>query len=140
MPKMFSNVLFYHQFGFYIVELLENYLFHVFMRRVHLTRSVRLFLPSPTDSSNFAYGAVLSQITNGQDFPIAFASKTFNKGENNKSIIEKELVAIHWAVNHFKPYVYGRKFTIRTDHRPLVYLFGMKNPTSKLTRIRQDLE
>ena len=41
---MFSNVLFYLQFGFYIVELLENYRFHTFMRRVHLTRSVRLYL------------------------------------------------------------------------------------------------
>ena len=50
MPKMFSNVLFYLQFGFYIVELLENYLFHAFMRSVHLTRSVRLYLPSPTSA------------------------------------------------------------------------------------------
>ena len=41
---------------------------------------------------------------------------------------------------HFKHYLYGTKFTVKTDHRPLVYLFGMKNPSSKLTRMRLDLE
>lgn len=50
------------------------------------------------------------------------------------------MIAIHWAINHFKPYVYGRKFKIKTDHRPLVYLFGMKEPTKKLTQMRLDLE
>ena len=57
---MFSNVLFYLQFGFYIVELLENYLFHVFMRSVRLTRSVRLYLPSPTSESFSAMFGSLS--------------------------------------------------------------------------------
>lgn len=56
------------------------------------------------------------------------------------STIEQELTAIHWAVLHFRPYLYGRKFLIRTDHRPLVYLFSIKNPTSKLTRMRWDME
>lgn len=93
-----------------------------------------------TDASSFACGAVLSQNHNGKDLPIAFASRTFTKGEENKAVIEKELAAIHWSINYFKSYLYGRKFKIRTDHRPLVYLFGMKNPTSKLTRIRLDLE
>lgn len=41
---------------------------------------------------------------------------------------------------HFRPYLYGRKFIIKTDHRPLVYLFSIKNPTSKLTRMRLELE
>lgn len=93
-----------------------------------------------TDASNVACGAILSQNINGIERPIAYASKTFTPGEANKSTIEKELTAIHWAITYFKPYVYGRKFTVRTDHRPLAYLFGMKNPTSKLTRMRLDLE
>lgn len=93
-----------------------------------------------TDASDIACGAILSQDYEGKDLPIEYASKTFTKGEKSKSIIEKELTAIHWAINHFKPYLYGRKFVIKTDHRPLVYLFGMKNPTSKLTRMRLDLE
>ena len=49
------------------------------------------------------------------------------------------MTAIHWTINYFKAYLYGRKFIVKTDHRPLVLLFGMKDPTSKLTRIRLDL-
>jgi hypothetical protein len=93
-----------------------------------------------TDASNVACGAVLSQVKEGKDLPIAFASKSFSKGEKNKSTILKELTAIHWAVNHFKPYLYGKKFTIYTDHKPLIFLYSMKNPSSKLTRMRWDLE
>lgn len=93
-----------------------------------------------TDASDVGCGAVLSQNIDGNDLPIAFASKSFTPGEKNKSVILKELTAIHWAIDYFKAYLYGRKFVIRTDHRPLVFLFNMKNPTSKLTRMRLDLE
>jgi RNase H-like domain found in reverse transcriptase len=93
-----------------------------------------------TDASNVACGAILSQNFNGTNLPVAYASRAFTKGEKNKSTIEKELTAIHWGVMHFKPFLYGKKFTILTDHKPLVYLFAMKNPTSKLTRMRWDLE
>lgn len=93
-----------------------------------------------TDASDIGCGAILSQETEKGNLPIAFASKSFTPGEKNKPVILKELTAIHWAINYFKPYLYGKKFIVRTDHRPLVYLFGMKNPTSKLTRIRLDLE
>lgn len=93
-----------------------------------------------TDASDFACGAVLSQKHENDDLPISFASRAFTKGERNKHIIEKELAAIHWAILHYRPYLLGRKFIVRTDHRPLVYLFGMKNPSSKLTRMRLELE
>lgn len=93
-----------------------------------------------TDASKVACGAILAQSYDNVDLPIAFASKAFTKGESNKSTIEQELTAIHWAVLHFRPYLIGTKFTIKTDHRPLVYLFSMKNPTSKLTRMRLELE
>ena len=93
-----------------------------------------------TDASKVACGAVLAQLHDGIELPIAFASKAFTKGESNKSTIEQELTAIHWAIDYFRPYIYGRKFIIRTDHRPLIYLFSLKNLTSKLTRMRWDLE
>lgn len=93
-----------------------------------------------TDASKLACGAVLSQKYNGTLLPIAFASRSFTQGESNKATIEQELLAIHWAINYFRPYVYGRKFIVQTDHRPLTYLFSMKNPSSKLTRVRLDLE
>lgn len=93
-----------------------------------------------TDASKIACGAVLEQEHNGVRLPISYASKTFTKGESNKSTIEQELTAIHWAISHFKPYLFGRKFTVKTDHNPLVHLFSMKDPSSKLTRMRLDLE
>lgn len=92
-----------------------------------------------TDASKFGIGAVLSQITDGEDLPIAYASKAFDKGELNKSVIEKEMTAIYFAINHFKPYVFGVKFVVRSDHKPLEYLFSMKDPSSKLSRMRMEL-
>src|SRR5436190_18592636 len=72
-----------------------------------------------TDASDYAIGAVLSQGTVGQDRPIAYASRVLSRAEQNYSTTEKELLAIVWAVKHFRPYVYGTKFKIVTDHKPL---------------------
>lgn len=93
-----------------------------------------------TDASKIACGAVLSQNYDGIEMPIAYASRSFTSGERNKSTPEQELCAIHFALQYFKPYIYGLKFLVKTDHRPLVYLYTMKNPSSKLLRIRLDLE
>lgn len=92
------------------------------------------------DACSTACGAVLSQDHDGQDKPITFISKTFKKGEINKPIIEKELIAIHFAINVLRPYLYGTEFTVFSDHKPLLYLYKMKNPSSKLVRIRLELE
>lgn len=93
-----------------------------------------------TDASNFAIGAILSQKKNGADLPIAYASRTLNDSEVNYSAIEKELLAIVWATKYFRPYLYGRKFKIFSDHKPLQWLFSVKEPNSKLLRWRLKLE
>lgn len=93
-----------------------------------------------TDASNFAIGSVLSQMTLGSDLPIAYASRTLNRAECNYNTTERELLSIVWATNHFRPYLYGRKFRIVTDHRPLIWLFNVKDPGSKLVRWRLKLE
>lgn len=87
-----------------------------------------------TDASNYALGAVLSQGPIGSDRPIAFASRTLNDTETRYSTIEKEMLAIVWAVKHFRPYLYGKKFKIYTDHRPLAWLKNINEPNSKITR------
>lgn len=92
------------------------------------------------DASDVACGGVLSQNINGNDLPLYYISKSFKKGEKNKPTIEKELIAIHYAITTFRPYVYGRKFLVRSDHKPLTHLYKRKNPASKLTNIRLDLE
>lgn len=88
-----------------------------------------------TDASNYALGAVLSQ----NNHPICYASRTLNSHEINYSTIEKELLAIIWATKYFRPYLFGRKFTIETDHKPLTWLFSIKEPNSKLVRWRLKL-
>lgn len=90
-----------------------------------------------TDASGVAIGAVLC---NKDLRPIAYASRPLNKGELNYPVIQKELTAIVWAVKYFRPYLYGRHFTIMTDHKPLIYLFGMKDPSSRLLKFRLVLE
>ena len=93
-----------------------------------------------TDASNIALGAVLSQGPIGSDKPIAYSSRTLSDTESRYSAIEKELLAIIWAVKHFRPYLYGKKFHIYTDHRPLAWLYSLKEPNSKLTRWRLRLQ
>ena len=93
-----------------------------------------------TDASAFAIGAILSQGPIGKDLPIAFASRTLCSAETKYSTIERELLAIVWAVKHFRPYLFGRKFTLVTDHRPLTWLFSIKDPGSRLARWRLKLE
>lgn len=93
-----------------------------------------------TDASNLGIGAVLSQNINGKDLPIQFISRTLNGAEKNYSTTEKECLGIVWAVKQFRPYIYGRKFIIRTDHRPLQWLFNVKDPGSRLVRWRLKLE
>lgn len=90
-----------------------------------------------TDASDFAVGAVLSQGQIGKDRPIAYASRTLNKTEENYCTTEKELLAIIWAVKHFRPYLYGRRFKLVTDHQPLIY--SMTSANQKIIRWKLDL-
>lgn len=90
-----------------------------------------------TDASGNAVGAVLS---NKDDKPVAYASRALNNAEKRYCTIEKELLAIVWAVKKFRHYLLGRTFKILTDHRPLIYLFNMTNPSSRLTKFRLALE
>jgi hypothetical protein len=93
-----------------------------------------------SDASGKALGAILSQGKVGSDLPIAYASRTLNKSESNYSTTELECLAIIFGVKQFRPYLYGRKFIIVSDHRPLTWLFNLKDPLSKLARWRIQLE
>ena len=89
-----------------------------------------------SDASNTAVGAVLSQ----EQHPISNFSRTLNSAEQNYSTIEKELLGIIEACRYFRPYVYGRKFIIETDHKPLTWLWSLKTPNIRLIRWRLKLE
>ena len=88
-----------------------------------------------TDASSIAICAALSQIQdNDAERPVSFISRTLSKTERKWSTIEREAFAMVWALEQFRCYLYGQKFELITDHRPLVWLRTMKNPNSKLTR------
>lgn len=79
-------------------------------------------------------------MSNKDGRPVAFTSTSLNKAENNYPVIEKELLAIVWAVKHFRLYLYGKHFKIHTDLKPLIYLYNMKDPSSRLTKFRLALK
>lgn len=87
-----------------------------------------------TDASDVAIGAVLSQGEPGKDRPIHFISRTLTETEEGYSATEKELLAIVWALDQFRNYVYGQRIKILTDHQPLTFSISPKNPNPKLKR------
>ncbi|MCP3662860.1 MAG: hypothetical protein GY696_10245, partial [Gammaproteobacteria bacterium] len=90
-----------------------------------------------TDASDIGLGAVLSRDCDGTDRPIAFASKTLSSAERNYSTPERETLACVWAMEHFNYFLFGRKFTLRTDQSSLQTLltrFGETRSSRRISR------
>ena len=80
-----------------------------------------------TDALERGVGAVLSQKDEtGEEHPIAYFSKKLLPREEHYSTVEKECLAIKLAIQAFRVYLLGRKFTIQTDHRSLEWLHRLK--------------
>ena len=86
------------------------------------------------DASNVGLGAVLLQYWENIPQPVFYASRKLLPRERNYSAIEKECLALVWAVEKFRYYLYGQEFLIETDHRPLVYMRNFKGKNSRLIR------
>jgi cleavage and polyadenylation specificity factor subunit 1 len=74
-----------------------------------------------TDASNVAVGAVLQQFVQDQWKPLAFFSKRLQPAESRYSAFGKELLAVYLGIRHFRHVLEGRRFTVFTDHKPLIH-------------------
>lgn len=87
-----------------------------------------------TDASQVGLGAVLLQGEQGHLRPIAFVSRKLLPRETRYSTVEKECLAVKWALDSFRYYLMGRRFKLETDHRALVWLGRMKDTNARITR------
>ena len=99
-----------------------------------LTKAPVLCYPDPeahfvldTDASAHGIGAELSQIQSGDERVVAYYSCTLSRPERNYCVTVK-------SIHHFHHYLYGRQFTVRTDHAALRWLLNFRNPEGQIAR------
>lgn len=80
-----------------------------------------------SDASSFGLGAVLMQKQpSGEMRPVAYASRSMTETERHYAQIEKETLAITWALEHWAEFLIGMRFKVETDQKPLIPLFSTK--------------
>ena len=87
-----------------------------------------------TDSSDVAYGSVLSQLIDGQERPIAFFSRVMSPAQQNYCSTRRELLAVIASLQHFRHYLLHVPVILRTDHHSLKWLRTFKKPEGILAR------
>ncbi|XP_071939365.1 uncharacterized protein [Coffea arabica] len=86
------------------------------------------------DASDYAVGAVLGQRVSRTTHTIYYASKALNKSQLNYSTTEKELLVVIFALEKFRPYLFGAKVSVFSDHTALRYLMTKKDAKPRLIR------
>lgn len=88
-----------------------------------------------TDASDTGIGAVLSQVLEeGGERVITYGSLVLSKQECHYCVTRREFLAVVSFLQHFRPYLLGRPFLIRTDHGSLTWLSNFKEPEGQLAR------
>jgi len=83
-----------------------------------------------TDASHSAIGCVLSQIQDGNERVIAYGSRKLTETETKYCVTRKELLSVYYFVCHFKQFLLGRRFKIRTDHKALKWMLNWEKPNT----------
>ena len=92
------------------------------------------------DASNIGTGSTLSQMFDGEEHPIAYASCAFTDTQRNWITVERECYAIVHALKKFDSFIYGREIKIVTDHNPLVFITESAPDNPKLVRWKLSLQ
>jgi hypothetical protein len=92
------------------------------------------------DSSGTGIGGVLMQEHDGKYCPVMYISRKLKPAETRYSTIERECLALVWAVKTLHPFLYGKDFILLSDHQPLVYLNSSKMNNSRVLRWALDLQ
>lgn len=88
-----------------------------------------------TDASLSGIGAVLSQChKDGCDCVIAYASRSLSRQEQQYCVTRRELLAVVEFVHHFRHYLLGKEFILRTDHGSLTWIQNFREPEGQLAR------
>lgn len=87
-----------------------------------------------TDASNVGVGAVLSQRGENGERVVAYYSCSLSRPERNYCVTRRELLAVVLAVRHFRPYLLGTRFTLRTDHASLTWMLNFRQPEGQVAR------
>jgi len=75
----------------------------------------------------------------GSERVVGYGSRKLNAAEQNYNVTEREALAVVWGMKHFRPYLYGQRFKVLTDHRPITFLKTMKDPKGKFARWLQEV-
>ena len=87
-----------------------------------------------TDASQEGIGAVLMQEYDDGKFPVMYISRKLKHAETRYSTIERECLALVWAVKKLHHYLFGREFILETDHQPLMFLDRSKIDNDRIMR------
>ncbi len=88
-----------------------------------------------TDASTIDIGGVLMQNDGtGKTHVIAFASRVLTPAEKNYSVTHLDILAVVWALKHFRDIIMGYKITVYTDHSPITEIFKGRNLSGRLAR------
>ena len=86
------------------------------------------------DASDFAIGTVLDQRIEGKNYVIFYASKTLNQAQNSYDTTEKEMLAVVYSFEKFRPYLLGSRPIVFTDHATIKYLPANKDFKPRLIK------